>query len=242
MHTYKYNVSMTKKTMFYIFSTYPTYGDRVFEGCLGSWAQANIDCGSILVGGMETRARRPAQDYTRAAYMLSEAVWAQLQRSDLATTAKAERVFERCYQLGLRLPFESTFACLTALVCCYDSVKRSSFEMHELLSTVKARWRSWIRKRESPATRLGRLRTLAALIPLRVTHSSARAAQGSEAGTGAVRARDPSFGSERRPAPLAFGSSSGDAILRGYAVRARAGVFGHGVGRGCASGAGERSH
>ena len=78
-HTYKYNVSMTKKTMFYLFSTYPTYGDRGFEGCLGSWAQANIDCGSIFVGGMETRARRPVQDYTHAAHMLSEGVWAQLQ-------------------------------------------------------------------------------------------------------------------------------------------------------------------
>ena len=39
--------------MFYLFSTYPTYGNRGCEGCPGSWAQANIDCGSIFVGGME---------------------------------------------------------------------------------------------------------------------------------------------------------------------------------------------
>ena len=44
--------------MFYLFSTYPTHGNRGFEGCPGSWAQANIDCGSIFVGGMETNIRR----------------------------------------------------------------------------------------------------------------------------------------------------------------------------------------
>ena len=33
---------MTKKTKLYLFST-----DRFFEGCPGSWAQANIDWGSI---------------------------------------------------------------------------------------------------------------------------------------------------------------------------------------------------
>ena len=47
---------MTKKSMFYLFSTYPTYGNRGFEGCPGSWAQANIDWGSIFVGAW-SRAR-----------------------------------------------------------------------------------------------------------------------------------------------------------------------------------------
>ena len=40
---------MTKKTKLYLFSTCPTYGDRGFEGCPGSWAQANIDWGSIYI-------------------------------------------------------------------------------------------------------------------------------------------------------------------------------------------------
>ena len=55
--------------MFYLFSTYPTCGNRGFEGCPGSWAQANIACGSIFVGGMETNI--PRQLATDILYALS---------------------------------------------------------------------------------------------------------------------------------------------------------------------------
>ena len=108
--------------------------------------QTSVDSRLAIFTQDPTKIRRAQQNYSLMHLWLTEPTWQGLMTGTFSV--QTDVLFKHLYSLGLRLPSEGSFAAMTGLIAYYQpgGAEKTGFQLHTMLETVKASWKSFQKK------------------------------------------------------------------------------------------------